>query len=78
MSIPIHIQSSLSISLLMLIVVAFSSSTISEIDAQGVEQNIGDYKIVNIANVPHLQDKEGFFIFPAFCPTACSVSWVKP
>lgn len=77
MSIPIHMQSSLSISLLILIAVAFSSSTISKIDAQGVEQNIGDYKIVNIANVPHLQDKEGFFIFPAFCPTACSVSWVK-
>lgn len=61
----------------MFIAVAFSFSMISKIYAQDVEQNIGEYKIVNIANVPHLQDKEGFFIFPAFCPTACSVSWVK-
>ena len=50
---------------------------ISEIYAEDTEQNLGDYKIINIADVPHLQDEKGFFIFPAFCPTACSVSWVK-
>ncbi|MGB5089992.1 MAG: hypothetical protein WBN72_03505, partial [Nitrososphaeraceae archaeon] len=33
-------------------------------------QQLGEYKIVKIANVPHLQDKHGFFVFPAFCPTA--------
>jgi hypothetical protein len=40
-------------------------------------QRLGEYKIVNIANVPHLQDKHGFFVFPAFCPTACSAAWAK-
>ena len=69
-------QSALITSLL-LVVVIFSLNTISKTYAQGMEQNLGDYKIVDIANVPHLQDKEGFLVFPAFCPTACSVSWVK-
>ena len=59
-----------------LLLAVFSLSMI-EIYAEDTEQNLGDYKIINIADVPHLQDKEGFFIFPAFCPTACSVSWVK-
>jgi hypothetical protein len=40
-------------------------------------RQLGEFKIVNIANVPHLQDKHGFFIFPAFCPTACSAAWAK-
>jgi len=40
-------------------------------------QQLGEYKIVKIANVPHLQDRHGFFIFPAFCPTACSAAWTK-
>jgi hypothetical protein len=40
-------------------------------------QQLGEYKIVKIANVPHLQDKHGFFVFPAFCPTACSAAWTK-
>ncbi|MFZ0203712.1 MAG: hypothetical protein WAL46_08470 [Nitrososphaeraceae archaeon] len=60
-----------------LLLAVFSLSMISEIYAEDTEQNLGDYKIINIADVPHLQDEKGFFIFPAFCPTACSVSWVK-
>jgi hypothetical protein len=40
-------------------------------------QQLGEYKVVNVANVPHLQDKNGFFVFPAFCPTACSAAWTK-
>ena len=40
-------------------------------------RQLGEFKIVNIANVPHLQDKHGFFVFPAFCPTACSAAWAK-
>jgi hypothetical protein len=40
-------------------------------------QQLGEYKIINIANIPHLQDKQGFFVFPAFCPTACSAAWTK-
>jgi len=40
-------------------------------------QQLGEYKIVKIANVPHLQDRHGFFVFPAFCPTACSAAWTK-
>jgi hypothetical protein len=51
---------------------AFSQSTQSS-----SMQQIGEYKIVTIANVPHLQDKDGFFVFPAFCPTACSAAWAK-
>ena len=61
----------------LLAVLIFSFCIVSKTYAGGMEQNLGDYKIINIADVPHLQDKEGFFIFPAFCPTACSVSWVK-
>lgn len=62
---------------LLLIAVFFSLNMTSEVYPVDLEPNLGEYKIVNIANVPHLQDKEGFFVFPAFCPTACSVSWVK-
>jgi hypothetical protein len=70
-------QLALIISSLVIVVTLLSLTTASKIYAQEVEQNLGDYKIINIANVPHLQDKDGFFVFPAFCPTACSVSWVK-
>jgi hypothetical protein len=60
-----------------LLFAVFSIYMASEAYAEDTEQDLGAYKIINLANVPHLQDKEGFFVFPAFCPTACSVSWVK-
>jgi hypothetical protein len=70
-------QLALIVSSLVMVVTLLSLTTASKTYAQEVEQNLGEYKIINIANVPHLQDNDGFFVFPAFCPTACSVSWVK-
>lgn len=73
----VHMQLALIISSMVTVVTLLSLTTASKTYSQEVEQNLGDYKIINIANVPHLQDKDGFFVFPAFCPTACSVPWVK-
>jgi hypothetical protein len=47
------------------------------LDAQTISKQLGGFKIVDLAGIPHLQDKNRYYIFPAFCPTACNAPWAR-
>lgn len=39
--------------------------------------DIGELKAVNLAGIPYLRDDKDFYVYPAFCPTACNTFWEK-
>jgi hypothetical protein len=65
---------------LVVILLKASTKTLPGIYAQNdsfIGKQLGEFKIVDVAGIPHLEDKNGFLVFPAFCPTACTADWSK-
>lgn len=45
--------------------------------AEETPVSIGEFGVEDVGGILHLVDHNGFIVYPAFCPLACSTSWAK-